>query len=85
MIGTVKEPILSELAEQTDVPFNRVRLKEIYLMIDDDSFQRISRRAKIDVFDDVGGTYRQPETVRSAPPEKKKGGLLFACLSIFWL
>lgn len=78
MVGTVKEPILSELAEQTDVPFNREQLEEIYLMIDDDSFQHISRRAKIDVFDDVGGTYRQPETVRSAPPQKKKGGWLSA-------
>lgn len=78
MIGTVKEPVLSELAEQTDVPFNRAQLEEIYRMIDDDSFRRISRRAKIDVFDDVGGTYQKPETVHSAPPQKKKGGLLSA-------
>ena len=49
MVGTVEESVLSRMAEQTDVPFNREQLEEIYLMISDNSFQKISRRAHIDV------------------------------------
>lgn len=50
MAGTVEESVLGKIAEQTDTPFDREQLEEIYMMIGDDSFQRISRRAKIDVF-----------------------------------
>ena len=49
MVGTVEESVLSKIAERTDVPFDREQLEEIYMMIDDASFQKISRRAKIDV------------------------------------
>lgn len=47
MVGTVEESVLSRITEQTDVPFNREQLEDIYMMIDDASFQRISRRAGI--------------------------------------
>lgn len=46
MVGTAEEAVLSKLAEQTDVPFDREQLDEIYGMIDDASFQRVSQRGE---------------------------------------
>ena len=51
-------------------------------MIDDASFQRISRRAKINVFDDEPAAYEQPEQVQYILPKKKKVGL-FTALAAF--
>ena len=82
MVGTVGESVLSKIAEQTDVPFDREQLEEIYMMIDDASFQRISRRAKIDVFDDGPTGYEQPEQIQYILPKKKKVGL-FTALAAF--
>ena len=81
MVGTVEESVLSRMAEQTDVPFNREQLEEIYLMISDNSFQKISRRAHIDVFDEVKALQRQTSPRRSVAPRKKKVGLLSALFS----
>lgn len=47
------------------------------LQIDDSSFQKISRRSRIDVFDDVKELRRQAVASSAARP-KKKGGLLSA-------
>ena len=82
MVGTVEESVLSKIAEQTDVPFDREQLEEIYMMIDDASFQRISRRAKIDVFDDEPAAYEKPEPIQYIVPKKKKVGL-FTALAAF--
>ena len=82
MVGTVEESVLSKIAERTDVPFDREQLEEIYMMIDDASFQRISRRAKINVFDDEPAAYEQPEQVQYILPKKKKVGL-FTALAAF--
>ena len=82
MVGTVEKSVLSKIAERTDVPFDREQLEEIYMMIDDSSFQRISRRAKIDVFDDEPSAYEQPEQVQYIRPQKKKVGL-FTTLAAF--
>ena len=82
MMGTVEESVLSKIAERTDVPFDREQLEEIYMMIDDASFQRISRRAKINVFDDEPAAYEQPEKVQYILPKKKKVGL-FTALAAF--
>lgn len=81
MMGTVEESVLSKIAERTDVPFDREQLEEIYMMIDDASFQRISRRAKINVFDDEPAAYEQPEQVQYILPKKKKVGLFTALAS----
>ena len=53
------------------------QLEEIYLMIDDSSFHKISKRSRIDVFDDVKELRRQAAASSAARP-KKKGGLLSA-------
>ena len=77
-VGTAEEAVLSKLAEQTDVPFDREQLDEIYGMIDDASFQRVSQRAKIDVFDEERAARKEQEQDR---PKKKAG--LFAVLAAF--
>ena len=82
MMGTVEESVLSKIAERTDVPFDREQLEEIYMMIDDASFQRISRRAKINVFDDEPAAYEQPEQVQYILPKKNKVRL-FTALAAF--
>ena len=82
MVGTVEESVLSKIAERTDVPFDREQLEEIYMMIDDASFQKISRRAKIDVFDDEPSACEQPEQVQYILPKEKKVGL-FTALAAF--
>ena len=82
MVGTVEESVLGKIAEQTDVPFDREQLEEIYMLIDDDSFQKISRRAKVDVFVDAPSACEQPEQVRYILPKKKKAGL-FTALAAF--
>ena len=82
MVGTVEESVLSKIAEQTAVPFDREQLEEIYIMIDDASFQRISRRAKINVFDDEPAVYEQPEQIQYILSKKKKVGL-FTALAAF--
>lgn len=82
MAGTVEESVLGKIAEQTDVPFDREQLEEIYMMIDDDSFRKISRWAKIDVFDDEPAAHDQPEQVRYILPKKKKVGLFTALAAL---
>lgn len=59
MVAMVDQSLLSKMVEQTTVPFNREQLEEIYLMIDDSSFRKISKRSRIDVFDDVKELRRQ--------------------------
>ena len=82
MVAMVEQPLLSKMAEQTTVPFNREQLEEIYMMIDDASFQRISRRGKIDVFDDEPAAHEQPEQVQYILPKKKKAGLFTALAAL---
>lgn len=71
MVAMVDQSLLSKMAEQTTVPFNREQLEEIYLMIDDFSFRKISRRSRIDVFDDVKELRRQAAASSAARPKRK--------------
>lgn len=71
MVAMVDQSLLSKMAEQTTVPFNREQLEEIYLMIDDSSFHKISKRSRIDVFDDVKELRRQAAASSAARPKKK--------------
>lgn len=43
MTDTVDKSLLGKIAGQTAVPFDRDQLEEIYLLIDDSAFERISR------------------------------------------
>lgn len=83
MVAMVEQPLLSKMAEQTSAPFDREQLEEIHMMIDDRSFQKISKRSHIDVFNDVKGLrIRKQTTISSATSLKKKGGLLSAVAAI---
>ena len=64
------------------MPFDREQLEEIYMTIDDASFQKISRQAKIDVFDDEAAACEQPGADPVHPPQKEKVGL-FTALAAF--
>ena len=48
----IDKPVLSKMAEQTSTAFDRNQLEDIYMLIDDVSFERISKRAEIDIFSD---------------------------------
>lgn len=63
----IEKPVLSKMAEQTSTAFSRQQLEEIYLLIDDDSFERISKRAGVDIFSDV------PQAMVSPALQKKPG------------
>ncbi|WP_343286582.1 hypothetical protein, partial [Flavonifractor sp. An82] len=63
-----------------DAPSSAVKLH--FLSGVRNSFQRISRRAKIDVFDDEPTGYEQPEQIQYILPKKKKVGL-FTALAAF--
>ena len=82
MVGTVEESVLSKIAEWTDVTYFFEWYAMSSMMIDDASFQKISRRAKIDVFDDEPTGHEQPEQIQYILPKKKKVGL-FTALAAF--
>lgn len=46
------KPTLTKLADTVSEPFAKEDLEELYLSIDDDAFQRICKREKIDILAD---------------------------------
>lgn len=85
----IEKPVLSKAAEKTSTTFDREQLEEIHMLIDDASFDRIARKAKIDIFagdpDVEEPEYEEPEYY--APSSRKIGpgffGTLFALLAAF--
>lgn len=73
MAVNIEKHILSRAAELSSIPFQREDLEEIYMLIDDKSFERISARSKIDIFADE-------ETI--LPPARSLG-LLTTLLAAF--
>ncbi len=78
MIYFVEKPLLGKISERASTNFTREQLEEIYLSIDDASFERISKKAGIDIFDDV-----IPANDFISPPQKKPGffSTLFAVIA----
>lgn len=83
----IDKPVLSKMAEQTNIAFNREQLEEIHMLIDDTSFERISDKAKVDIFSD-----NEPDPAEEVcetdcdygvPPPKKPGlfSTLFAVIA----
>ena len=83
MVGIMDQTVLGRMAEATDVPFGREQLEEIWGLIDDDAFQRISKRAGIDVLDKVDQAGPMPCHAVQDPPRKKGDGLFSFLLG--WL
>lgn len=48
----IDKPVLSKMAELTSAKFTRNQLEEIYMLINDASFKKISDKAGIDIFSD---------------------------------
>ena len=80
MVGTVDQTVLSRMAEETDVPFGREQLEEIWGLIDEGSFRKISKRAEIDILDEAD--HADPMPCRAGQdPSRKKGDGLFSFLA----
>ena len=91
----IDKSVLSKAAESASGTFDREQLEEIYLLIEDASFERIAHKAKIDIFADdepeeeevvyEEPVYDEPEYYEPAPRRKGLGffGILFAILAAF--
>ena len=74
------------MAETASPPFNREQLEEIYMLIDDEVFEKISKTQNIDIFNDGAEPEETlPEwdepTPEPAPPKLGFFGTLFAVLA----
>lgn len=76
----IDKPVLSRMAETSVPSFDREQLEEIYMLIEEDSFERIAKKQKIDIF-----TEEKPEedldeefedNVEFVPAPEKKIGFL---------
>lgn len=90
--GSIDKKVLGRMAETVSCPFDREQLEELYGMVDDHVFDRISRKEGIDIFDDdepeekkTAGAPLWRDADLSLPsekypqrPSKKKPGLLAA-------
>ncbi len=86
----IDKPVLSKAAESANGTFDREQLEEIYMLIEDDSFDRIARKAKIDIFDETDSEdpeFEEPEYYESVPQKKGRGvfGTLLAVAATFGL
>lgn len=77
MTMLVDKAVLNRMAETARPAFGREQLEEIYMLIDDDVFKRISKKQNIDIFADEDDTLSDPESEDDgnfvAPPRKKPG------------
>lgn len=82
----IEKPVLSRMAETANPPFDKEQLEEIYMLIDDDVFERISKKQKIDIFsEDDEEDLVEPEVesyVEYAVPPQKKAGIFSTLLAL---
>jgi len=52
LTSMVDKPILTRLADTATEPFSKEQLEELYMLIDDDVFERVSKRSNVDIFAD---------------------------------
>ena len=52
LTSMVDKPILTRLVDTATEPFSKEQLDELYMLIDDDVFERVSKRNKVDIFAD---------------------------------
>ena len=75
----IDKPVLSRMAETAVPAFNAEKLEEIYMLIDDASFARISKKQNIDIFSDeepseeLAEPEQEDDADVAAPPKKKTG------------
>lgn len=51
----VEKPMLTRLVDTATEPFSKEQLEELYMLIDDDVFECVSKRNKVDIFADEDG------------------------------
>lgn len=84
MTLNIEKPIHSRAAELSSIPFQREELEEIYMLIDDESFERISARAKIDIFADEDAEDLEAfDNEEAILPPTRGPGLLATLLAAF--
>ena len=73
----IEKPVLSKMAEQTSIAFTKEQMEEIYMLIDDASFEYISKKQNMDIFaDDEPEEIYEPEEDYEeyiAPQPKRPG------------
>ena len=82
-----RKPVLSRMAETAVPAFDAEQLEEIYMLIDDASFARISKKQNIDIFsdEDPGEELAEPAPANDADvaaPPKKKSGVFSTLLAV---
>ena len=72
LIYLIDEPILVRMAETASSPFSKEQLEELYAGVDEESFDRISRKHNIDIFveDEDTERYEAHETTHTHSPGK---------------
>lgn len=83
----VDKPVLSRMAETAVPTFDAEQLEEIYMLIDDASFARISKKLNIDIFSDEvpGEKLTGPDTeddVDFVAPTQKKPGFFSTLIAV---
>ncbi len=83
MATLIDKSVLSRMAETAVPAFDRNQLDEIYTLIDDDAFERISREQNIDIFADEELDEYEPEE-EIAPQPKRHGffSALFGAIAV---
>ena len=66
----IEKPMLTRLVDTATEPFSKEQLEELYMLIDDDVFERVSKRNKIDIFAD---DEEYDDTFIEEPSEPKLG------------
>ncbi len=74
----IDKPVLSRMAETAIPAFDQEQLEEIYMLIDDASFERISKKQNIDIFadnepDELPELEFEDEPEYTLPQQKKSG------------
>ena len=71
LTGVIDETTVGRMAETAAQPFSREQLEEINMLIDDEIFSRISKKAGIDIFEDENTeTNETTEEYLDYPEEK---------------
>lgn len=52
LTSMLEKPMLTRLVDTATQPFSKEQLEELYMLIDDDVFERVSKRNKVDIFDE---------------------------------
>lgn len=85
MTMLIEKSVLSKMAETAVPNFNKDELGEIYMLIDDESFKRISKKSKIDIFadDEPDDNFEEMPTEAFELFPKKKPGLFSTLFAAF--